>query len=61
MGTQTVIQADLPRLNDEFEAVMEPEQIYGVRWTVNDKCQEWLMRWKNHNDNKATWEAVEMM
>lgn len=44
----------LPILTEEFEWLLQPESVLGLRWSEEHKENEWLVQWQYHQPHEAT-------
>lgn len=58
---QSQVIPNLPILTEEFEWLLQPEAVLGVRWNPTHKENEWLVQWQYHQPHEATWESAELM
>lgn len=55
MGNKAVIQSNHPRYQKWIE---ESGGVIAVRWNETGDFEEWLIKWKDHPECDATWEAA---
>lgn len=58
LGNQHSLQPQLPPISDDYEWIVEPDEVLGIHWNEELLEEEWLVKWRDKKPCEASWESA---